>query len=80
MRQKRTQDKDMPAHAPDKAPADWPQEELTNRNPSADLGTSSDRAMFDDDAESRLTPERPGERGPGMPGGRRRRDQPERRS
>jgi hypothetical protein len=67
MQQNRKRDKDVPSRASNTEQAKGSQERMTNRDPSdADLGTSTDRAMYDDEGESRLKEkDRSGERGLG---------------
>ena len=65
--QKRKRDQDVPNRASNMEQAEGSRERMTNRESSdADLGTSTDRAMFDDEAESRMSPEGSSERGSGM--------------
>ena len=72
MQQKRKRDGDVPMR-PSNMEQTESRERMTNRESSgADLGTTSDRAMFDDEAESRLPFDGSGERDPSQSGGPRR--------
>ena len=69
MQQKRKSDQDVPTRASNMEEAEGSREQLTNRDASdADLGTSTDRAMFDDEGESRMPADRSTERGSGTSG------------
>ena len=74
MQQNRKRDKDVSSRASSTEQTEESRERMTNRDPGdADLGTSTDRAMYDDEGESRLKEkDRSGERGLGDSGERNR--------
>jgi hypothetical protein len=70
MQQKPKREPDVPTRASDMLPTEESRERMTNRgNIDDDRGTSSDRAMFDDEADPRKMPGSSKERGSGRPGG-----------
>ena len=69
MQQNRKSDQDVPTRSSNMEKAEGSREQMTNRDSSdADLGTSTDRARFDDEGESRMPTDRSHERGSGMSG------------
>jgi hypothetical protein len=67
MQQNRKRDQDVPTRASNMEKAEGSREQMTNRERSSeDLGTSTDRAMFDDEGEPRASSNRSSDRGSGM--------------
>ena len=66
MQQNRKRDQDVPTRASNMEKAEGSRERMMNREfEDDDLGTSTDRAMFDDEGESRMSPDRSSERSSG---------------